>query len=60
MHATRLGLAACWQGSGWFARLTWGMRVSTCGPFPANPLGAGGSWRGKGEDTDTDCTAAAE
>lgn len=37
-----------------------GMLVSTCSPFSANPLGDGGSWRGKGEDTDTACTAAAE
>lgn len=53
MHTVRLGLTAWWQGWGWVARLTWGMHVSnTCSPFTANPLGAGGSWRGKGEDTD--------
>lgn len=60
MHAARLGLTAWWQGWGWVPRLTRGMHVSTCSPFTANPLGAGGSWRGKGEDSDTDCTAAAE
>lgn len=60
MHTVQLGLTAWGQGWGWAARLTWGIHVSTCSPFTANPLGAGGNWRDKGEDTDTDCPAAAE